>query len=89
MGVVTFIIDYWKEFAIAALMALLLWFGYHVKDLEDKADENSALRKENTRLANLPAKIITLNQKIEKGASHAKDDCLNKPVPNDIDQLLY
>lgn len=89
MATLTFIYDYWKEFAIAALVALLLWFGYHVKGLEDKSNENDALRKANVKLATTIAKITDFNQKLDKSVVPDDKACLNKPLHTDTLKLLY
>lgn len=89
----TFILDYWKEFALLALVGVLLYFGYHLKTLTDYATENVALRGKISDLEKANNDLMKFNSDFnaaaKKDISHDKNSCLNRPLPSNISKLLH
>lgn len=87
---ITFILDYWREFAIAALLGVTFYLGYHLHTIEDKAAENASLKVQLADAQKAPAAIMTFTQDFNKDVKNVKKtDCLNQPVPSNIVNLLH
>lgn len=86
----TFLITYWKEFALVIVIAALLWFGGHYVALEDKAAQVTSLEAQLAQSKKAAPAVMDFNQKFNKEVKNAKKtDCINQPHSVAIGNLLY
>lgn len=83
------ILQYWKEIALLVVIAFVLWAGYHLHTLQDKADENASLRLELQKAQAATTNIAKFDSDYTKETRNAKKtDCINQRMPAGIVKLL-
>ncbi len=84
-----FLLAYWKEAALFALMGVVFYLGYHLHTLQDKAAENADLRLQIEKANTATVNVAKFDRDYTREISHAqKTDCINQPMPAGIVKLL-
>lgn len=84
LAILSFLKNNWLIFAAIAMF----YAGWHGHTWYDGYIANKIEIKAVDSLGKGEAKIIDINQKINKEKSVVKDSCLSKPIPTNISRLL-
>lgn len=78
----------WKLLAISGAFAAIFFAGWHGHTWYDAYHLKSAEEKAIEKLGEGSSKIIEFNQKLDKEVANAKDDCVNRPMPDGVRLLI-
>lgn len=78
-------IETWGKIAVILLYTAFIW---HCHTIYDEAHQEKAAVARAATAEKAEGKMVEFNTKIEKVYVKVKDNCLDKPVPADVQRLL-
>lgn len=82
------VLSNWKTIAAGVAIAGIFFAGWHGHTIYDGYKTDKEKTKIITKIGKGQTDIVNFNQAFDKEKANAKDDCIDKPIPDGIRLLL-